>query len=251
MGFLKTERDGPVAVLLLDCAPVNALDLEFAREVEAALIELQQCADVGAIVLGGNNGCFSAGLNLKVVPFYDPAQQREMVSAANRILASLYGCPLPVVAAVTGHAVAAGLILMLTCDYRVGSSATCKLGLTEARVGIPFPAVAMQVLQAEAAPHVARVLALRAQNIGSDAALAFGLLDELQPPERVLATAIERARDFANMPAKAYARIKRQLRAPALAAIEETVARGSDPMLASWVTAEAGAASAALLRGHN
>jgi enoyl-CoA hydratase len=249
MGYVTIDRDGPVAVLRLNRPPVNALDLEFAREVATAFFALTTAEGVGAIVLAGTDGCFSAGLDLKLVPFYRPEQQREMVATANRMLARLYGCPLPVVAAVTGHAVAGGLILVLACDYRVGSSAPCKLGLTEARVGIPFPAVAMQVLQAEVAPHVARVLTLRAENIGPQAALACGVLDELQPPARILSAAMARARDLAGMPAEGYARIKQQLRAGTLARIEETIARGTDPALESWVTPEAGAASAALLRG--
>jgi enoyl-CoA hydratase len=250
MGYVTIERDGPVAVFRLDRPPVNALHLEFAREVETAFFALTTAEGVGAIVLTGTDGCFSAGLDLKQVPFYSPPQQREMVATANRMLARLYGCPLPVVAAVGGHAVAAGLILLLACDYRVGSSAPCKLGLTEVRVGIPFPSVAMQVLQAEVAPDVARVLTLRGENIGPQAALTFGVLDELQPPARVLPAAMEVARDLASMPAEAYAKIKRQLRGGALARIDETIARGTDPALESWLTAEAGAASAALLRGE-
>jgi len=249
MGYVRIERDGPVAVFRLDRWPVNALDLEFAREVESSFFALTSAEDVGAIVMAGADGCFSAGLDLKRIPFYSPEEQRAMIDAANRMLARLYGCPLPVVAAVNGHAVAAGLILMLACDYRVGSSAPCKLGLSEARVGIPFPAVALHLLQAEVAPSVVRVLALRAENVGPQAALAYGLLDELQPPERVLPTAIQVARDMAGMPRRGYAKIKRQLRAAALARIEETIARGTDPVLESWVPPEAAEASVALLRG--
>lgn len=250
MGNVTIERDGAVAVLRLGRAPVNALELEFAREVETALLALESTEGVGAIVLAGSDGCFSAGLDLKRVPFYSPEQQREMVSIANRILAWLYGCPLPLVAAVTGHAIAGGLIFVLACDYRVGASAPCKLGLTEAQVGIPFPAVAMQVLMAEVAPHVARVLALRARNIGPQAALALGILDELQAPDRVVPVAVERAREMAAMPAQGYAKIKRQLRAAALGRIEEIIASGNDPMLRSWVTEGAGEAASALLRAE-
>ncbi|MBI5505903.1 MAG: enoyl-CoA hydratase/isomerase family protein [Deltaproteobacteria bacterium] len=249
MGNVTIEREGAVAVLRLARAPVNALELEFAREFETALLELTPAQGVGAIVLAGSGGCFSAGLDLKRVPFYSFEQQREMVATANRILAWLYGCPLPVVAAVTGHAIAGGLIFVLACDYRVGSGAPCKIGLTEAQVGIPVPAVAMEVLRAEVAPHVARVLALRARNIGPQAALAFGVLDELQPPDRVLPVAIERAHEMAAMPVQGYAKIKRQLRSEALARIEEILAGGTDPMLRSWVTEGAGEAAAALLRG--
>ena len=250
MEQVGVERHGAVVVFRLNRPPANAFDLEFAREVEAAFVPLLDASEVGALVISGTGDYFSAGLDLKRVPLYGPEEQRAMVSTANGLLAKLYACSIPVVAAVNGHAIAAGLVLALACDYRVGSSAPCKLGVTEVRVGIPFPAVAMAVLQHEVAPHVARSMILRGNNIDPQTAIARGLLDELQPPERVATTAIDVARDLAGMPREAYARIKRQLRAKAIASIEETVASGGDPALESWITADAPAASAAQLRRH-
>jgi enoyl-CoA hydratase len=247
MEHIVIEHDGAVAVFRLNRPPVNAIDLTFARELETAFATLVDAGRARAIVFTGTGDCFSAGLDLKRVPRYRPEEQREMVSALNRTLATLYACPVPVVGAVNGHAIAGGLIFALAADYRVGTNAPCKLGLTEVRVGIPFPAAAMALLQAEVAPNVARILALRGNNVGPDTGLAYGLVDELQPPGRVLPAAIEVARDLASMPREAYARIKRQLRARTIAFIEDVLARGSDPMLDAWITGDASAASAALL----
>ncbi len=242
------EYDGAVAVFRLNRPPVNAVDLAFARGLDAAFGHLMASGEARAIVVTGTGECFSAGLDLKLVPRYSPDEQRAMLTALNRTIAGLYACPLPVVGAINGHAIAGGLILALACDYRVGTSAPAKVGLTEVRAGIPFPAAAMAVLQAEVGPNIARTLALRGNNVGPDTALAYGLVDELQPAERVLPTALAVARDLASMPREAYARIKRQLRAEPIAAIEETIARGSDPMLDSWIAQDARQASAQLLR---
>ena len=248
MSTIEVERDGAVAVFRLNRPPANAIDLVFARELEAAFCALLDAGEARAIVFTGTGTCFSAGLDLKVVPTYGADEQRAMVTTINRMIARVYACPIPVVAAVNGHAIAGGLILALACDYRVGTSAACRLGVTEARAGIPFPAAAMAVLRAEVAPNVARVMTLRARNVGPEAALAGGVLDELAPPERVLPVAMDVARDLAGIPGGAYACIKRQLRAATIAFIEETVARGSDPLLESWLTAATAGASAALLR---
>jgi enoyl-CoA hydratase/carnithine racemase len=248
MEQIVIEHHDAVAVLRLNRPPANAIDLDFAGALEAAFARLVDAGEARAVVFTGTGECFSAGLDLKLVPRYSRDEQRTMLTTINRMLAKLYGCPLPVVGAINGHAVAAGLILALACDYRVATNTAAKLGLTEVRAGIPFPAAAMAVLQTEVAPSVARALTLRGNNVDASTALADGLVDELQPPKRVLSTAIDVARDLASMPRDAYARIKCQLRARTIATIDEIVARGSDPMLDAWLSGDASAASAGLLR---
>jgi enoyl-CoA hydratase len=200
------------------------------------------------VVVTGMGQAFSAGLDLKVVPTYGPEEQRAMITAANRFLTRLYSLPRPTIAAVNGHAIAGGFVVVIACDYRIGTARPCKIGLTEARAGIPFPAAAMAILRAELSPPVARVLTLVARNVGPDAARAQGVLDELEPPDRVLSRAMEVARDMARIPAEAYVRIKEQLRGEVTARLQDLIARGGDPMFASWIGSDAPAAAAAVLR---
>lgn len=235
-----------IAVLTLDRPPVNAVELDLLRAAEARLGELDGTG-ARALVLSGAGKCFSAGVDLKVVPTYGPAEQRAMVEGINGLAARLYSLPIPVVAAVNGHAIAGGLVVALASDYRVGVESGARIGLTEGRAGIPFPAVAMTVVRAELAPPVARRLVLVARNVSPAEALRDGVLDELQPAGAVLARARAVAADLATIPRDAYARIKRQLRAPALAEIEEVLRAGRDPMLAGWLGSETKAASASLL----
>jgi enoyl-CoA hydratase len=246
---VQVDRDGPVAICRLDRPPANAIELGFTARMEEAFSDLLNRQDVGAMVFTGTGRFFSGGLDLKVVPGYGPEEQQALIMAVNRMIGRLYGCPIPVVGAINGHAVAGGFILAIACDYRVGTSAPCRIGLTEARVGIPFPAGPMAVLKAELAPDVARVMTLEARNVGPDVALRRGVLDELQPPVRVLGRAVEVARDLAGIPREAYARIKRQLRGETVDFIEETVAQKSDPMLKGWLVEGAQEASETILRG--
>jgi enoyl-CoA hydratase/carnithine racemase len=148
----------------------------------------------------------------------------------------------------------AALILALLLDgaaTRAGDiavlQAAAKFGLAEARAGIPFPAAAMAIVQAELAPPAARVLTLLARTIDAEQALALGALDELRPPGEVVPRALEIAADLAALPADSYVRIKRQLRADTIARIERTVGGGTDPMLAAWLGAETIPASRAVL----
>jgi enoyl-CoA hydratase len=250
MSFVAIERDGDVAILRLARPPVNAFNLAFMDEAAAATARLREAPDVAAVVLTGAGAHFSAGLDLKEVPLYGPEDQRAMVAKANRAMLDLHGFPKPVVAALNGSAIAGGLVFALACDFRVGTTApTCKIGLTEVRAGIPFPAVALAIVRAELPAPSARRLLLGGRNVDPEAALALGILDELVPPERVLARACEVAKDLATASARAYAVTKLALRSATLAAMEKVVREDADPMMQAWLAPDSAAASRALLRG--
>jgi enoyl-CoA hydratase len=247
-GEIRIDREGDVAIFRADRPPVNAINLPFLRRIDQAFRELLPQVGVRAVIVTGREGSFCAGLDLKAVPTYGLDEQREMILTITRVIEAIYGARLPVVAAVNGHAIAGGLCLALACDYRVGPTADAQFGLTEARAGIPFPFGPMTVVEAELSPAVARRLALLAKNCGPEEALALGILDEVQPVERVLSRAFEVARELASFPGNTYGRIKRQLRARPLARIREMVDRGTDPLLDSWLAFGAAEASAQLLR---
>jgi enoyl-CoA hydratase len=147
---------------------------------------------------------------------------------------------------VNGHAIAGGAILALCGDYRVGSTEG-KLGLTEIRAGLPYPANAMAVVRAELTPQNARVLALRAELIEPPEALARGLVDELVAPAEVLPRALEVAEDLAELPASAYGQVKRQLRGDVLERMRAVVEDGAEPLLEAWVSDDTGEAATAIL----
>jgi enoyl-CoA hydratase len=242
--FVTVETHGEVALVRVDRPPANALDLELLAEGSAAVAELRD-AEPGAVVLTGREGFFSAGVDLKAVPGLDREGQREMVDGINRLFLGWYSFPRPVVCAVNGHAIAGGLILALCGDHRVGSGAG-KLGLTELRVGIPYPAAAMAIVRAELPPPAVRALTLRAELIeDGPKAVELGLIDELCAPEALIERSLEVAGELAELPRGAYARVKDQLRGPTVAELERVVA--DDPMRGEWVGEETAAASAAVL----
>ncbi len=240
------QRDG-IDIVRMNRPPANAFSLGFARNFAKAYDQVLK-KNPKALVITGTGNFFSGGLDLRLVPNYSPEEQREFLEILNRLIGSLYGCPLPVVAAVNGHAIAGAFVLALAADYRIGPTGNHQFGLTEARVGIPFPAVPAVVVQAELSPPDVRYTTLYAKNYGPDEAVARGFLDELQAPEAVLDRGIEIARDLASMPADGYARIKQQFRAKALAEIEILNAEQSDPMLDSWVSDKSVDASDSLLK---
>jgi enoyl-CoA hydratase len=243
---ISLTHHGEIAVIRLNRPPANAICLELCQEFEAAL-DADMVAEARAIVVTGTGRFFSGGLDLNVVPTYSKEEQRDFLGLLNSLSGRLYAHPTPVVAAVNGHAVAGGFMLALTTDYRIGPTGTAEFGLTEARVGIPFPAATMIILRAELAPQDVRYSVLSARTFGPNEAQRRGVLDELQPPEGVLERAIEVAHDMANMPADGYRRIKYQVRESAIAEIEEVISTGADPLLEDWYGAGVRETSAALL----
>ena len=229
----------------LDRPPANALDPDLLSE-SAALVDELRSRDPGAVVITGRDGFFSAGADLKVVPSLDASGQAAMVDGINRLFAGWYSFPRPVVCAVNGHAIAGGMILALCGDYRVGCDEG-KLGLTELRAGIPYPACALAVVKAELSAAAARVLALRAELIDPPTALALGALDELVSPDDVVPRALEVASEMAALPRSAYPIVKKQLRRETREVLAAVVSGRADPVAAGWVSSETAAASAGIL----
>ena len=132
----------------------------------------------------GRDGFFSAGLDLNLVPTLDAAGQADddhghqphggRVVRASRDRSWERS---------TATRSPGGIVLALCADYRVGSTKG-KLGLTETRVGVPYPANALGVVTAELSPPAARYLVLRAHLVEPPEALALGLVDELAAPRR-------------------------------------------------------------------
>jgi enoyl-CoA hydratase len=231
MGSISTEdRDG-VAVVALDRPPANAITVELIGELVSTL-ESVAADGPKALVLAGRPGFFSAGVDLKVVPGYGPEEQRQMVDGINRMVLTTYPMPFPVVAAVTGHAIAGGLVLAVCADFRV-ASLEGRYGLTEIKVGVPYPQAAIGVVRAELAPPAARKLVLGNELVGGEEAARLGLFDEAVPPDQVVARAHVIAAELGAMPRDVYARTKRDLRDSTLSALREAAA--SEPLLDGWV----------------
>jgi enoyl-CoA hydratase len=225
------DSDG-ITTATLDRPPANAITVEVLGELVNALEQLA-VQPPRAIVLAGREGFFSAGVDLKAVPGYGPGEQRQMVEGINRMAIAAYGMPCPVVGAVTGHAIAGGLVLALCCDVRIASKAG-RYGLTEVKVGVPYPQAAIITVRAELPPHAARRLALGNALTDAQECVSLGVFDEAVSSEAVVPRAREMASALGAMPGDVYARTKRELRDEALAQMQAAAA--NDPLLETWVT---------------
>ena len=248
-GMIDVVHRGRVAIVTLRRPPANTMNLELTEEIAALFQALRQDEAVRSVVLTGTGKSFCAGVDLKAVPAYDETDQRRMVRAMNGAFYGIYSCAVPVVAAINGHAIAGGLVLALCCDWRIAVNTPFLVGLTEVRVGVPYPVAAMEVVRQELRPEVARRLVLFGQNVASAIAVEAGVFDETVSAEVLLERALAKADEFAALPRTAFARSKRDLRGKAYATIEAAMA-GAEPLLQGWLSHETVQAAAAVLAGR-
>jgi enoyl-CoA hydratase len=222
---VSVERQGAVMVLHLDDGKVNALSFDALATINAALDEIEADTSIGAVVLHGRPGRFCAGFDLAVIHSGDPAAIVELMCAGGELFARLYGLPVPVVAACTGHALAAGAFLLLASDFRVGADLPCKVGLNEVAIGLPMPAWGSTLVTERLAPTRRQRSLLLAELTGPTEACEVGFLDVVVPEGDVLSVAMAHAAQYAEYPRHAYAGTVRSARGEVLKRLSEQIAR--------------------------
>jgi enoyl-CoA hydratase len=230
-----------VTLVRIDAPPANALTPQLLRDGLAVLDELERAS--GAVVLTGTGKFFSGGADLRVVPTLGPDEAAQMARDINALFARWYTLARPVVGAINGHAIAGGLILALCTDYRVGGRSG-QYGLTEVKVGIPYPSVAFAVVANELAPADARTLTLTARLTDAAGALQLRVFDELVDDDAVLSRAIDVAQELDAHPAKTYELTKKRLRDRAL---ENNERRFGGANATDWAVSESRDAAARVL----
>ncbi|HEX2564365.1 MAG TPA: enoyl-CoA hydratase-related protein, partial [Acidimicrobiales bacterium] len=140
-GPLTTTIDDGVAILRFDDGKVNVLSHAAIDAFELALD--RAAAEARAVCIVGREGKLSAGFDLAIMTG-EPDGAVRLVSRGAELLMRLYVHPQPVVVAVTGHALAAGALLVLACDVRIGADVPAKIGLNETSIGMPLPQFAAE-----------------------------------------------------------------------------------------------------------
>ena len=159
----------------------------------------------------GREGKLSAGFDLtEMTAGID--RTRALVGSGGRLLMRIFGHPQPVVVGVTGHALAAGALLVLACDTRIGTDGPAKIGLNETAIGMGLPIYAVELAQARlAAAHLTRA-AVQAEIYDPAGAVEAGYLDQVVAAADVERTTIEEARRLGAFNSGAYAHTKRLVR---------------------------------------
>ena len=206
------SHDG-IALLTMRHGKANALDIEFCEALTARFTDLRG-GNAKAVVLTGQGRIFSAGVDLKRLSAGGAEYTRRFLPTLHRLYEAVFFHPKPVVAAVNGHAIAGGCVLACCADRRLMARDAGRIGVTEILVGVPFPALAFEVVRFAVPPRYLPEFTLSGATYATDEALRRGWVDEVTEPGKLIDDAIAVAQQLSGLSPAAFAQTKSQVRQP-------------------------------------
>ena len=215
--LVSYRLDQSIATITLDDGKVNALSPAMQAQIGGALDQAD--ADrAAAVVLAGRAGVWSAGFDLAVLRA-GGAPALGMVRGGFALAERLLASPRPVVVACSGHAVAMGVFLLLSADYRIGAAGPYRITTNEVAIGMTMPRAGIEIARQRMPPaHLHRALVL-AEVYAPDDAVAAGLLDRVVPAGDLADAARTTAARLAQLDAAAHAATKLRTSEPTLLAL--------------------------------
>jgi enoyl-CoA hydratase len=189
----RPEGHPHVLQITIDRPPVNAMTLAAHRELLAALRSVDEAPDVRCVVLtGAGERAFVAGGDVGELGALDPASALERTRVIRQVFDAIRRNPVPVIAAVNGHALGGGLVMVAQCDIVIAAE-TATFGLPEINVGVMGGTKHLARIVPE---KVMRWMALTGKRVDAAYLERLGAIQRVVPRDRVLATALEVAAEI-------------------------------------------------------
>ena len=230
--MIDVEVASGIAVIRMNHGKVNAMDLEFCQTLVAELDRIAS-SDAAAAVLVGNNRVFSAGVDLRTLLDGGQAYRDEFLPTLVKCFKTIFQFSKPLVAAINGHAVAGGCILAAACDRKLIHD-KARIGIPELRVGVPVPAIAIEIIRFAAAQEALQKMFNAGQTYRGEEAVKVGLADLVVEKDQLLELAIAEARSLLAIPAPVFSITKKQMRAPSIRNTEQNEAAFESSVFEIW-----------------
>lgn len=236
MAQVIIEDHGDVALLRLDNGVTNAIGPTMLDDLFAALADIE--GGCRGLVLAGGPKFFSMGLDLPALLALEKAAMSGFFFRFNALALALYTLPMATVCAASGHVIAGGTILALTCDYRYATDEEKKIGLNEIKLGLPVPFLADLMLRQLVGDRAATPLLYDGSFITTGHARRIGLIDETLPADQLESRALARAAESAQCLPPAFAEIKANRVEMIRRRYEQRAKAKNDAFLACWFSPE-------------
>ena len=212
--MFELSQDQDITTLRMSHGKVNAMSLEFCETLTQHLktLQTQSCR---AVILIGNSRVFSAGVDL-IRLIEEPVDYLDrFLPALCEMFETVFSFPRPLVALVSGHAVAGGCVLACASDYRVIES-QAHIGVPELRVGVPFPAAGLEIMRWAANQAAFQQIISAGATFTGPAAVDVGLADESVDHDSLLEAGQQAVERLLTVPPEIFELTKRQMRLPVI-----------------------------------
>ena len=235
--MIEIQTQSNIATLTLDDGKVNVMDIEWCQLLSARLAELEQDDNVRAVVLTSGQRVFSAGVDLKRVVAEPPSYVQPFIDSLAKCFRDTFIFPKPLIAAINGHAIAGGCIVASCGDFRFATP-RARIGLPELRLGVPIPAIAIEVMRRVASPVAFQAMLNSGANYRDEQAVEVGLADRIVDGESLIDKAVEHAQKMAAIPEATFRLMKRQIREPSLVQADQQEKKFGQELRDVWISPE-------------
>jgi len=212
-GFVTYALTDGVAVITMDDGKANALSLDMQNAINSALDQAQ--SDNATVVLTGRSGILSAGFDLKTLA-RGGDDATAMLNGGLELSLRLLNFPTPIVIACSGHAIAMGVFLLLSGDYRIGIAGNYKYTANEVAIGMTMPSSAIEIMRQRLTPSAMSRAVLLAEVFTPNNAIETGFLDLVVDEADLMSTAMTFAASTSGLNAAAHLASKKRMRANAI-----------------------------------
>lgn len=228
MELIDLDINEQIATITLKNGKVNAISHQVIAEINDALDQAEAANAV--VILTGQPGIFSGGFDLKTMKESSESAV-ALVTAGSTLSRRMLSFPFPIIGACTGHAIAKGAFLLLSCDHRIGSLGQFKIGLNEVAIGMTMHQAGIEIARNRLPINYLSRSVINAELFSPKTAAVAGFLDTLVEPEQLMETAKSVAKQMLTLNMKAHHGTKLKERKDILIALDAAIELDSKMVL--------------------
>ena len=227
-----------IEVLKLNRPKANALNENLIKELILNLDEIMKDNNIKGIILTGQEGFFSAGLDIVELYNKDKEYMKSFWGLFSNLLEKIYSYPKIIFSAISGHSPAGGTVISIMTDYRIMSKGNFLIGLNEVAVGLSMPRGIGRIFQSLLGERLAEKMTLKGELVSPDKALKIGLIDEVIKPEKLLDHSISVMQNWLKLPFQKQIESKLALRKDIIDLIKSNSKSDNDSVINAWFSDE-------------
>lgn len=220
MSVINVETNNNITTITIENGKVNAISHEVIDAINNALDIAEKEGSV--VILTGQAGIFSGGFDLNTMKS-GPKEALALVTKGSKLSRRMLSFPLPIIGACSGHAIAKGAFLLLSCDYRIGALGGFKIGLNEVAIGMTMHNAGIEIARNRIPQNFFNRSVINAEIFDPNTAIEAGFIDLAVEPEALMKTAQFAAEQMGKLNMKAHHATKLKTRKEFLNTLDQAI----------------------------